>query len=110
MMIQQQIRQKFRIPLRRAELEVVRNFLLIYIGTREENMHIEELANVERCIKLGEKIQGKLFLGDFPSRYKLNLNVSEAACLIAILDCLDESYLGSLERSVRYRIYDIIMR
>ncbi|MBR8759255.1 hypothetical protein IX327_000642 [Porphyromonas levii] len=109
-MIQQQIRQKFRIPLRSHELEIVRNFLLIYIGTREANMHIVELANVERAIKLGEKIQGKLFLNDQPRKYKLNLNVSEAACMVTVLDSLDESELGPLERGVRYCIYDIIMR
>lgn len=73
-------------------------------------MHIVELANVERVIKLGAKIQSKLFLSDQPRKHKLNLNVSEAACMVTVLDSLDESVLGPLERSVRYRIYDIIMR
>ncbi|MDN4753857.1 hypothetical protein QYZ87_04830 [Porphyromonadaceae bacterium W3.11] len=109
-MLQIELHKKFKLNLSRVEIESVLRMLLWYIYTREIPCRsIIELANIQRAIKLGQRLENRLFSME-KSKCKLTLNIQEASTIYSIMELLSSSELGALDQVVVMKVNDMIYR
>lgn len=107
-MLAVEVKRKFKLALNRAELEVLIQMLAWYLGSLPVAPSISELANAQRVMKLGQKLQYKLYTHEKPTACKVNLNVQEASSLQMVIEALRGVELGVLERTVVYKVNDVL--
>lgn len=107
-MLAVEVKRKWRLVLNRAELGALIRLLWWYLNSRPATLSLPELANVQRVMKLGQKLQYKIYTHEKPTACKVNLNVQEASSLQMVMDALRGVELGVLERTVVYKLNDTL--
>ncbi|MDN4754432.1 hypothetical protein QYZ87_07815 [Porphyromonadaceae bacterium W3.11] len=102
--------RKYKCDFNKAELQAVLRMLIWYIHSRDTSYNdIVVLANLQRAMKLGQRLQHKLLLTE-KNRCKFTLNTQEASTVYIILGLLPNSELDPLDGVVVRKLYDVIMK
>ncbi|WP_018359288.1 hypothetical protein [Porphyromonas levii] len=105
-----ELRRKFKFNMNKPELQAVLRMILWYIYSRDTSYNdIVELANVQRAIKLGQRLTNRIHSTE-KSRCKFTLNIQEAGTMYVILECLPHQELQPLEGVVVRRMYEVITK
>lgn len=105
------LHKKYKVKLNRMEVESLVGMLLWYVKGQEEivDHSLSELANIQRVMKLGQKLYHKL-LSTERGGFKATFNLQEAMTLEVVLGRMDWDQLGAFERTVAWKINELLTR
>lgn len=105
------LHKKYKAKLSRMEVECLMGMLFWYIKEQEESVEhsLAELANIQRAVKLGQRLHQRLINIERGS-FKITFNLQEATTLEVVLGRMDWDQLGAFERTIAYKINELLTR